>query len=289
MSQEADQDVVEYLGKTIYQLMDECSLNEEEEYELKQYTEGKGAIFLSTPFSRSAADRLNNFKVAAYKIGSGECNNYPLIDHICRFGKPIILSTGMNTIVDIGKAVAIIDKYKIPYALLHCTNIYPTPPNLVRLGAMTQLQKAFPNAVVGLSDHTVTNHACFGAVALGASILERHYTDRMDRVGPDIENSMDPIAAKELITGVKLLKQERGGEKGPVEEENSVIQFAQASIVSIDEIRKGEKFTLDNIWVKRPGTGQLPAEKFEEILGKTATKDIEKNRQITFQDIENYN
>ena len=141
-------------------------------------------IFISTPFSRAAADRLQRMNVPAYKIGSGECNNYPLLKHIASFGKPMILSTGMNTIESVGKAVAILESARVPYALLHTTNLYPTPPHLVRLGAMVELGKAFPRAVIGLSDHTTDNVACLGAVALGASILERHFTDRMDRVGP---------------------------------------------------------------------------------------------------------
>ncbi len=129
----------------------------------------------------------------------------------------------MNGIESIRKAVNIFRKYKISYALLHYTNIYHTPPQLVRLGAIQQLTQEFPDAVVGLSDHTINNLACLGAVALGASILERHFTDRMDGPGPDIVCSMDPKALKELIEGSKILKLERGGEKGYVKEEQPTI------------------------------------------------------------------
>ena len=285
MSQEANKDKIGYIGKTIYELMDECALNEDDEFELKQYTESKNAIFISTPFSRAAANRLADFDVPAFKIGSGECNNYPLIKHICSFGKPMILSTGMNTIESVGKSVKIIEEHNIPYALLHTTNIYPTPPHLVRLGAMIELQDAFPNAVIGLSDHTTTNHACFGAVALGACILERHYTDSMDREGPDIINSMDPKAANELIEGANLIKKERGGEKGPVAEEKPVIDFAYASVVSISKIKKGEKFNSENIWVKRPGTGPIFAEEYDSVIGKKASKDIDVDSHIRYEDI----
>lgn len=178
---------------SIYEIMRRCSLNEADELELKNYAESKGMIFISTPFSRAAADRLHKWDVAAYKIGSGECNNYPLLEHIASFGKPIILSTGMNTIESVSKAVAVFKKHKVPYALLHTTNLYPTPNNLVRLGAMVELQNHFPDAVVGLSDHTVTNHACLGAVALGASIVERHFTDSMDRPGPDMKIAQENL------------------------------------------------------------------------------------------------
>jgi len=260
--------------QSIYDIMARCALNEADERRLKAYVESKGLIFISTPFSRAAAERLQRMDVAAYKIGSGECNNYPLIKHIARFGKPVILSTGMNTIQSVAKAVAILEQYQVPYALLHTTNIYPTPPHLVRLGAMVELANAFPRAVVGLSDHTTNNLACFGAVALGASILERHFTDRMDRPGPDIVCSMDPRACRELIEGSKILQLERNGSKGPVEEEQATIDFAFATVVTIASVNAGEPFTESNIWVKRPGTGSILAEKYDDVLGKTATRSL---------------
>ena len=272
--------------KSIYQIMEECALNEEDEVSLKDYVESRGKIFISTPFSRAAADRLERMGVCGYKIGSGECNNYPLIEHIASFNKPIILSTGMNDLDSIRTAVEILRKHRIPYALLHTTNIYPTPDRLVRLGAMNELQDTFSDAVIGLSDHTVSNHACFGAVALGASILERHFTDSMTREGPDIINSMDPSAAKELILGANTIFEQRGGSKGPVEEELPTIKFAFASIVSIDDIKKGEIFSKDNLWVKRPGTGEILAEEFESILGKKANNDISSGQQLKRKDIQ---
>lgn len=271
---------------SIYEIMERCSLNEADETELKAYVESKGMIFISTPFSRKAAIRLEKMGVSAYKIGSGECNNYPLLEHIASFNKPVILSTGMNTIESITKAVAIFNKASVPVALLHTTNLYPTPPHLVRLGAMTQLAQAFPNHVFGLSDHTVTNHACLGAVALGASILERHFTDHMQRTGPDIVCSMDETACKDLITGSNLMWQMRGGKKEPSKEEQVTIDFAFATVCSIAPIQKGEILTKDNIWVKRPGTGEILAENFNSLLGKTALRDIESDEQLSWNDFE---
>jgi N-acetylneuraminate synthase len=270
---------------SIYEIMRRCSLNEEDELQLKQYVEIKGMIFISTPFSRAAADRLHGWDVAAYKIGSGECNNYPLLDHIASFGKPIILSTGMNTIESITKAVDVFKKHGVPYALLHTTNLYPTPNHLVRLGAMAEMQKAFPEAVVGLSDHTLSNHACLGAVALGASILERHFTDSMDRPGPDIVCSMDTKACSELIEGSMIIAQQRGGEKGPAAEEQVTIDFAFATICSIKPISKGDLLTKENIWVKRPGKGGILAEEYNNVLGKVAANDIENDSQLNWKDV----
>ncbi len=272
---------------SIYEIMERCALSEEDEIKLQQYVESKGMIFISTPFSRAAADRLKKMNIPAYKIGSGECNNYPLLEHVASFGKPIILSTGMNTIESITQAVNIFRKHKVPYALLHCTNVYPTPANLVRLGAITQLSEAFPDAVVGLSDHTVTNYPCLGAVALGASILERHFTDHMNRPGPDIICSMDKQAMKELIEGSKIIKQARGGTKGPVKEEQPTIDFAYACVVAIKEIKAGELFTMENTWVKRPGTGEIHAIDFEKIIGKKAKNNIAFDVQLKWGDVTN--
>lgn len=285
MSKEAKNVIPGNADVSIYEIMKRCALNEEDEIKLKQYVEDKGMIYLSTPFSRAAADRLEKMGVAAYKIGSGECNNYPLLEHIANFGKPIILSTGMNDINSVKKAVDIFEKYKIQYALLHTTNLYPTPTHLVRLGAMQELQSHFPNAIVGLSDHTTNNLACFAATALGACILERHFTDSMDRPGPDIVNSMDPAALKELIMGSKEIALMRGGKKEAAKEEQVTIDFAFATVVSIKDIKKGDIFTKDNLWVKRPGTGEILAQSYNEILGKEATRDIPFDTHLSWKDI----
>lgn len=271
--------------ESIYEIMSRCALSEEDELKLKEYVEKKGMIFISTPFSRAAADRLRRMDIPAYKIGSGECNNYPLIEHIARFGKPIILSTGMNTTESVAKAVDIFEKHQVPYALLHTTNLYPTPPHLVRLGAMVELAETFPRAVIGLSDHTTDNLACFGAVALGACILERHFTDSMNREGPDIVCSMDTQACRELIAGSRILQMERGGSKGPLKEEKPTINFAFATVVTITPIEAGEAFTEENIWVKRPGTGPIPAERFNDVLGKKAVRDLLADTHVCPEDI----
>jgi len=273
---------------SIYEIMENCALSENDEYKLKEYVESKGMIFISTSFSRAAADRLHKMDIPAYKIGSGECNNYPLLKHIAAFGKPIILSTGMNTLESVAKAVDIFEEFEVPYALLHTTNLYPTPFHLVRLGAMVELSEAFPNAVVGLSDHTINNLACFGAVALGASILERHFTDFMSREGPDIVCSMDTNACKELIEGSRILMQERGGKKGPVPEEQGTIDFAFATVVSIAPIKAGDIFTTNNIWVKRPGTGTILADSYEQVLGKTASVDIPMDKHLEQSEIADF-
>lgn len=273
---------------SIYEIMERCALSEKDEIELKFYVEEQGAIFVSTPFSRAAAERLERMGVCAYKIGSGECNNYPLIEHVAAFGKPMIISTGMNTVESIERTVDIVRRHGVAYALLHCTNVYPTPSHLVRLGGMQQLQQAFPDAVVGLSDHTTSNLACLAATALGASILERHFTDKMDRPGPDIINSMNPDQLKSLIVGSQEIAKMRGGRKEAAREEQPTIDFAFATVVSIKEIQRGELLSLENIWVKRPGTGPISADRFDKMVGCRAARDIPVDQHLQLEDIEGF-
>ena len=272
-------------SESIWDIMERCALSESEERQLKEYVEGKGMIFLSTPFSRAAADRLHQMDVPAYKIGSGECNNYPLIEHIAKFGRPVILSTGMNDVASVRPAVEIFRRNEVPFALLHCTSMYPTPYDKVRLGGISQLQNEFPDAVVGLSDHTLTNYTSLAAVALGASILERHFTSDKSWPGPDINISMDPAELADLIVGSRAIHSALGGTKEILAEEQPTIDFAYACVVAIADIKSGETFSKDNIWVKRPGTGQILAVDFPKILGRSAVRPITKHAQLTWDDI----
>jgi len=271
---------------SIYEIMEKCALSEDEEFELKKYVEFLDMFFLSTPFSRAAADRLEKFGVGAYKIGSGEMNNYPLIEHIAEFGKPMIVSTGMNDLFSIEKAVNIMEKHGVEYALMHTTNLYPTKPEWVRLGAMQEMMKSFPGVPIGLSDHTLNNNACIAAIALGADIVERHFTDTMDREGPDVVCSMDEEHLKELLKASEEISLMKGGKKCAIKEEQVTIDFAFASVVTIKPIAKGEMFTKENLWVKRPGTGEILAEKYDEILGKRANCDIANDTQLAYGMIE---
>ena len=271
---------------SIYDIMEQAALNESDEYELMKYTESLGMEFISTPFSRAAAERLESFGVKAYKIGSGELNNLPLIRHIAKFGKPMIVSTGMNDLESIKRTVTILEEENVPFALLHTTNLYPTKPEWVRLGAMQEMMQAFPHVPIGLSDHTVNNNACIAAIALGAVILERHFTDSMNRKGPDIVCSMDPKALQELLGAAQEVPTMLGGKKAPIQEEQVTIDFAYATVVTIADIKVGDVFTTDNIWVKRPGTGQILAKDFERILGKIAKVDISSDTHLTWDMIE---
>jgi len=269
--------------ESIWNIMSRCALTEDEEYRLKQYAESKNMIYLSTPFSRAAAIRLEKLHIPAFKIGSGECNNYPLIEHVAQYGKPVILSTGMNDIKKIKKATRIFKKYKTPFALMHCTSIYPTPYNKIHLGALKDLADTFPSIILGLSDHSRSIYPCLGAVALGASILERHFTSDKTLDGPDIDISMNPEELKSLIKGSLSIHQSLGGQKVIHQEEQATINFAYACVVAIQDIKEGERISDKNIWVKRPGTGEIKAEHYGELLGKTSRTFIKKNEQIKWE------
>lgn len=267
---------------SIFEVMAECALNEQDESELMRYTQSKGLVFLSTPFSRAAALRLEKFGVPAYKIGSGEMNNLPLIKLIAQFKKPMIISTGMNDIESIKRTVEAVGD--CPFALLHTTNLYPTPPEFVRLGAMKALEVF--GVPYGLSDHTLNNYSCIAAVALGASIVERHFTDTKKREGNDIICSMDEADLRQLIIASKEVFSMRGGEKKALAEEQVTIDFAFATCVSISPIKKGQAFTPENIWVKRPGTGEIKAVDYEKLFGKRAKQDIDRDTHIAWSMVE---
>ena len=271
--------------ESIWDIMKRCALTEAEEIRLKSYVESKGMLYLSTPFSRAAAVRLESMGVPAYKIGSGECNNYPLIKHIAGYGKPIILSTGMNDLNSVRPAVEILRNAGVPFALLHCTSMYPTPYNRVRLGAMQSLREAFPDAVVGLSDHSLGNYTCFGAVALGGRILEKHFTSDKTWPGPDVSISIEPAGLRDLIQGSRAIFEALGGSKDILPDEQPTIDFAYACVVSIRDIAAGERLSAENIWVKRPGTGEIKAVHYETLLGKTVKNAIPLNAQLTWADL----
>jgi sialic acid synthase SpsE len=173
----------------------------------------------------------------------------------------------------------------VPFALMHCTSMYPTPPSFVRLGALTDLAAAFPDAVIGFSDHSLGNYACLGAVALGASILEKHFTSDKAWPGPDVPISMDPRELEDLIRGSRVVHQALGGAKTILPQEQPTIDFAYACVVTIADVGAGECLTRDNVWVKRPGTGEIKALHYDDVLGRQTIRSLERNRQVSWADL----
>ena len=270
---------------SIWEVMRRCALPPEAEIELKRYTEGLGMIYISTPFSRAAADFLQSIEVPAFKIGSGEADNLPLIRHIARFGRPVILSTGMQTIETMRASVAILDGAGIDYALLECTNLYPSPPEIVSLQGITDLRAAFPNAAVGFSDHSIGPEMALASVALGACILERHYTDSRYRQGPDIINSMDPAELKFLIDRSREIHIALNNPKKRTGPEEAVYLFARASVVADRDLPAGHLIREADIWARRPGSGEIAGFEFDKVVGKRTTRALPRNTQLKWSDL----
>ena len=287
MTDEAKQIFPPNADVSIWDVMAECALSREDEAELKRYTEELGLIYISTPFSRAAADFLETLDVPAYKIGSGEADNLPLIRHIARKGKPVIMSTGMQTIETLQESVQMLEDAGIEYALLECTNLYPSPPEIVSLQGVTDLKAAFPNAAVGFSDHSIGPEMALASVALGASILERHYTDTRYRKGPDIINSMDPAELRFLIDRSREIHTALMNPKQRTGPEEDVYRFARASVVADADLAAGQVITESDIWARRPGSGEIAGFEFDKVVGKTLKVAVTRNQQLKWSDFEN--
>ena len=286
MTEEAKQIFPPNADVSIWEVMESCALSLDEEAELKRYTESLGMIWISTPFSRAAADFLATLDVPAFKIGSGEADNLPLIRHIARMGKPVIMSTGMQSIESIRASVAILDDAGIEYALLECTNLYPSPPEIVSLQGVTELKNAFPRAVIGFSDHSIGPDMALASVALGASILERHYTDSRYRKGPDIINSMDPAELRYLIDRSREIHTALRNPKERTAAEEDVYRFARASVVADRDLPAGHIITETDIWARRPGSGEIAGYDFDKVLGRTTTRALPRNTQLKWSDLD---
>ena len=286
MTDEAKSIFTPNADKSIWHVMQECALGKDDEIALKKHVESLGMIYISTPFSRAAADFLNEIGVLAFKIGSGECNHLPLIRHIARMGKPVIMSTGMQTIESMKPSVQILEDAGIEYALLECTNLYPSPPEIVSLQGVTELRKAFPNAVVGFSDHSIGPEMALSAVALGASILERHFTDTRYRKGPDIICSMDPAELRFLIDRSKEIHAALNNPKVRTAPEEDVYRFARGSVVADKDLRAGHTVSESDIWARRPGSGEISVQYFDRLIGARLTQAVKRNQQLKWSDFE---
>lgn len=286
MTDEAKQIFPPNADKSIWDVMEECALSKDDEISLKTYAESLGMIYISTPFSRAAADFLNDIGVSAFKIGSGECNHVPLIRHIASFGRPIIMSTGMQTIDGMRPSVKALDDSGVDYALLECTNLYPSPPEIVSLQGITELKSAFPRAVIGFSDHSIGPEMALSAVALGACILERHFTDTRYRKGPDISCSMDPAELKFLIDRSREIHTALHNPKVRTAPEEDVYRFARGSMVADRDLPAGHVVTPSDIWARRPGSGEISVQHFDRLVGAKLTRAVKRNQQLLWSDLD---
>lgn len=271
---------------SIWEVMARCALSKDDEIALKKHAEDLGLIYISTPFSRAAADFLVDIGVPGFKIGSGEANHVPLIRHIASFGKPVILSTGMQTIDSLRPSVQALDDAGIEYALLECTNLYPSPPEIVSLQGITELRHAFPRAVIGFSDHSIGPEMALSAVALGACILERHFTDTRYRKGPDIICSMDPAELRFLIDRSREIQIALNNPKVRTAPEEDVYRFARGSVVADKDLPAGHVVSAADIWARRPGSGEISVQHFDRLIGSRLTRAVKRNQQLLWSDLD---
>ncbi len=254
--------------------------------ELKVLCDDINIEYLCTPFSMKAADELNSIGVRAFKTGSGELTNLPFIEHLAKIGKPIILSTGMSYPKEILETVKIIKKHKTPFSIMHCVSAYPCPYKIMNLNNINVLEKKF-RVPIGLSDHTPSIYNSLGAVSLGASLIEKHFTFNKKLSGPDHKSSIDGPELKDLIQGVKANFLARGSEKKIFNEEKEIVNWAREGVVTIKSIKKGEKLSKNNISVKRPTPrqNQIPAKFFKNIINKKAKRNLKINQKLNWRDV----
>lgn len=248
-----------------------------DQVELMGYCEQKGIKYLSAPFDLDSIDFLANTNIEYIKIPSGEINNPPYLRKVNKLGKPVILSTGMSTMDEVAQALEFLTNVKV--SLLHCTTEYPCPFESVNLKAMVAMKDKF-GLPVGYSDHTPGIEVAVAAVAMGATIIEKHFTLDRNMEGPDHKASVEPHEMKALVEAVRHVEVAMGdGIKKPAPAEIKNIAIARKSIVARRAIRKGEIFSEENITVKRPGTGISPM-KWDEVIGTAATRDYGEDELI---------
>jgi N-acetylneuraminate synthase len=272
----------------LYETLARTNLSVKEHQELKHLCKQVGIDYLCTPFSRKAADILvQEIGVDAIKVGSGELTNLPLQRHLASKGLPMIVSTGMTELNEVDETVAALRAEGANFILTHCVSAYPCPYNRVNLGVIP-LYKDRYGVPIGLSDHSIGIYTSLGSVALGACVIEKHFTlDRTAR-GPDHLSSIEPYDLAHLVKGARAVFEARGSSREIFPEEKPIVAWARETVVSLTEIPAGQTITKGMVSVKRPspGPGAVAAKDFEKVLGGRASRNIAANRQVLWADLE---
>ncbi|MCQ2022246.1 N-acetylneuraminate synthase [Clostridium butyricum] len=267
-------------NETQLEMLKKLELNEESHNILIDYCNKKGILFLSTPFDLDSIDFLFHLGMGIFKIPSGEITNYPYLKKVAKLKKKVILSTGMSTLTEIEDAVKVLRKYGTSdITVLHCNTEYPTPMSDVNLNVLNTIKESL-NINVGYSDHTLGIEVPIAAVALGATIIEKHFTLDNSMEGPDHKASLNPKELKKMVSAIRNIESAMGnGIKKPSDSEYKNIGIVRKSIVANTFIKKGEVFTEENLCCKRPGTGISPM-KWGEIIGEIAIRDFDEDEMI---------
>jgi N-acetylneuraminate synthase len=270
----------------LWDTLERTNLTLDEHIKLMELCNNLGILYLCTPFSKEGTDILEDIGVDFYKTGSGEMTNLPLIEYIAKKGKPMIISTGMSNIDEVQETVDLVKSIGTPLIITHCTSAYPCPYNRINLGMIPKYQQRF-GIPIGLSDHSIGIYTSLGAVAMGAAVIEKHFTlDKMQK-GPDHPSSIEPYELGELVKGTRAIFEARGSEKKIYDEEKQIIAWARESVVTEMDIKAGEIISKEMVWVKRPspGPGVVPAKDLKKVIGKSALKDIPKDNQVKWEDL----
>lgn len=267
----------------LYEFLQRYALKLEQHYELLRYCRELGIIYLCTPFSRKAAEEINEMGVSAFKIGSGELTDIPTLKVIAAFGKPMILSTGMAEWDEIAETVNTLRPINKHLILMNCTSEYPANHADVNLGVIEELRDRF-DLIAGHSDHTPDIYTCVAAVALGAKLLEKHFTLNRNQPGPDQSVSIEPYELNELVKAVRHVEAALGHSKRVHESERPIRAWAHRSVVSIEPISRGSEITESMVWTKRPGSG-IPAKHLEKVIGCRARVDIPRDHLIVWDEL----
>ena len=261
-------------------MLKQLELSFDEFVSLKEYCDRKGICFLSTPFDFESIEFLNSIEMPFWKIPSGEVTNYPYLVALAKTGKPVVMSTGMCEMQEIEDAIAVLrENGTSDIKLLHCNTEYPTPYEDVNLRAMKTLRDAF-GVEVGYSDHTKGIEVPIAAVAMGATVIEKHFTLDRNMEGPDHKASLEPQELKQMVESIRHIEAALGsGDKKPSPSEKKNMAVARKSIVAAKRIKAGDILTEENITVKRPGNGICPM-RWKEVLGTRAVRDFEEDELI---------
>jgi sialic acid synthase SpsE len=272
-----------YVGESLFDLLTRTALSPEAHAELRDRATRRSIVFLSTPFSREAADFLETLGVPAFKTGSGELTNVPLQRHIARKGKPMIISTGMSTPDEIDRTVRAVRDEGASFALMHCTSTYPTPFEHVQLGYMSTLRDRYA-VPVGFSDHTLGTYLAYAAASSRANLFEKHFTTSRALPGPDQAGSIEPRELADIVRGIRAIEQSAGAVKQIQPGEQDVRNMALHSVVSVRDIAAGATIADADVWVKRPGTG-IPAYRLDEVIGRVAKRAIPRDALVSWDDL----
>lgn len=252
---------------------------------LKEHCNNNNVEFISSPFSIEAVELLEQLGMATYKIPSGEITNLPLLERVAQTGKPVLMSSGMSPWDELDKAVETIQQHHNQIVVMQCTSEYPCPYEKVGLNVMTQMKHRY-SLPVGLSDHTLTPYACFAAAALGAQVLEKHFTFSRQMYGSDAPHSLEPRELADLVQGVRAIESMLSSQvdKSDVSDFSEMKRIFEKSLVSLTDIPAGAELTSVVVGIKKPGTG-IPAARFNEVLGKKAARAIPAGRLLSEKDI----